>query len=108
MGKKIIPDDIREKAANIVDRYNQEELNDLPCYFISRFQGQFLYLDRFAYGKTSPICCLKYTGTFDNWKFAIFKWSSESYDPDEFFFGRQFIDGTIEGAMKAGMHAYPV
>jgi hypothetical protein len=44
-----------------------------------------------------------------NWVFAIFKWSREQYDLDEWFFpGVQHVDGTIEGAMKAGMEAYPV
>ncbi len=41
--------------------------------------------------------------------FAIFKWSREDYDPEEWFFpGVEHVDGTIEGAMKAGLEAYPV
>jgi hypothetical protein len=45
----------------------------------------------------------------DNWEFAIFKWSTERYDPDEWFFpGSEYVDGTVEGAMMAGLHAYPV
>ena len=52
---------------------------------------------------------LKYTGDIKKWDFAIFKWSTESYDPDERFFpGVQYVDGTIEGAMKAGLAAYPI
>jgi hypothetical protein len=44
-----------------------------------------------------------------NWEFAIFKWSTERYDPDEWFFpGAEYVDGTVEGAMMAGLHAYPV
>ncbi len=36
-------------------------------------------------------------------------WSTEIYDPDECMFsGSEFVDGTIEGAMRAGMKAYPV
>ncbi len=43
------------------------------------------------------------------WEFSIFKWSSEQYDPDEWMFpGSEEIDGTVEGAMKAGLAAYPV
>ena len=49
------------------------------------------------------------TGKMDNREFAIFKWSSERYDPEEWFFpGSEYVDGTIEGAMKAGIEAYPV
>jgi len=45
----------------------------------------------------------------NNWEFAIFKWSSERYDPDEWIFpGLEYVDGTIEGAMMAGLYAYPV
>jgi hypothetical protein len=45
----------------------------------------------------------------NDWGFAIFKWSSERYDPDEWMFpGSELLDGTIEGAMKAGLQAYPV
>jgi len=45
----------------------------------------------------------------DAWEFAIFKWSSERYDPEEWMFpGSEWVDGTIEGAMKAGLQAYPV
>jgi hypothetical protein len=43
-----------------------------------------------------------------HWDFAIFKYSDMKYDPDEWLFpGSQHIDGTIEGAMKAGLEAYP-
>ena len=44
----------------------------------------------------------------DDWDFAIYKYSTEKYDLDECMFpGDQFVDGTIEGAMKAGLQAYP-
>ena len=44
----------------------------------------------------------------DRWEFAIFKYSDERYDPDEWLFpGSEHVDGTIEGAMQAGMAAYP-
>jgi hypothetical protein len=109
MGKKLIPDEIRKKVTEVIDSFNQEELNSSSCNFIARFKGKFLYLDRYVYGKATPICRLKYQGDFDDWDFAIFKWSSESYDSEDFFFdGSQYVDGTIEGAMKAGMYAYPV
>jgi hypothetical protein len=41
------------------------------------------------------------------WEFAIFKYSDERYDPDEWMFpGGEELDGTIEGAMRAGLKAY--
>jgi hypothetical protein len=51
---------------------------------------------------------LEYTGDIKKWDFAIFKYSDERYDPEEWFFpGAGHIDGTIEGAMRAGLEAYP-
>jgi len=40
--------------------------------------------------------------------FALYKYNDERYDPDEWFFpGAEDVDGTIEGAMRAGLKAYP-
>jgi hypothetical protein len=51
----------------------------------------------------------QYTGELTKWEFAIYKYSNGAYDPSEWFFpGAEYIDGTIEGAMKAGLVAYPV
>jgi len=78
------------------------------CIIYPGFRAAFFYLDRKEYRNISPVARLKYTGDINKWAFAIFKWSSETYDPDEWFFpGVQFVDGTIEGAMKAGIEAYP-
>jgi hypothetical protein len=44
----------------------------------------------------------------DTWEFAIYKYSDERYDPEEWMFpGAGYVDGTIKGAMKAGLEAYP-
>jgi hypothetical protein len=41
------------------------------------------------------------------WKFAIYKYSKNNYDPHEWMFpGYDRVDGTIEGAMYAGLEAY--
>ena len=108
MGKKLIPDEIREQVSEIVEKFNQQELKGRDISYIARFQGRFLYLDRIIYGKKELIIRMEYFRKTDEWEFAIFKWSSETYDPDEFMFpGSHLVDGTIEGAMMAGMEAYP-
>ena len=69
------------------------------CLYISRKEGY----------KDGPICRLKYTGKFTDWDFAIYKYSKERYDPNEYMFPSfQYINGTIEGALKAGLEAYPL
>lgn len=59
-------------------------------------------------GDPRQICRLTYTGNVNDWKFAIYKYSDNRYDPDEWMIpGLGHLDGTIEGAMKAGLEVYP-
>jgi hypothetical protein len=83
-------------------------IEDPGSYYLTRYRGRFLYLDRLSPEGPGPICRLEYTGSMHQWGFAIYKYSDERYDPDEWFFpGEEHVDGTIEGALKAGMEAYP-
>jgi hypothetical protein len=64
-------------------------------------------LDRNEFGQVLPVCRLQYRGTIKRWDFAIYKYSSERYDAQEKWFpGFELVDGTVQGAMKAGMRAY--
>ncbi len=108
MKAKGISDDIKQKAEDIIEEFNQKTFSESDCFYQARFKGKYLYLDRSDYGNLSPICRLTYTGSMNRWEFAIFKWSSEKYDPEEWFFpGSEHVNGSIEGAMKAGLEAYP-
>jgi hypothetical protein len=103
-----IPEEVKKQVEAIVARFNQKKLRGGDCYYEVRFKGKHCYLDRFNYGTSGPICRLTYTGDMEKWDFAIFRWSSESYDPNEWMFpGSEHVDGTVEGAMKAGLEAYP-
>ncbi|MCP4601053.1 MAG: hypothetical protein GY847_11095 [Proteobacteria bacterium] len=107
MSKKGIPDEIKAQVNEIIAQFNQGS-GDPTCFYAVRFRGEYLYLDRSDFGQIGPICRLKYTGDMDDWEFAIFKWSSERYDPDEWMFpGLEHFDGTVKGAMMAGIYAYP-
>jgi hypothetical protein len=131
--KKTISDDIRQQIIARVEAFNQantrpaepsgmarllQRLGVLPPTadtlppgsYVPRFRGSYLYLDRINYwGQPTQICRLKWTGDIDKWEFAIFRHSREFYDPDEWFFpGAGEVDGTVEGAMRAGMEAYPL
>ena len=104
-----IPDDVQEKVRAIVQRFNRQHSRRDDCYYEAQFKGRHCYLLRSDYGQLGPICRLSYTGKMDDWKFAIFKWSSETYDSDEWMFpGSELVDGTVEGAMRAGLEAYRV
>ncbi|MCB8943410.1 MAG: hypothetical protein H6658_06620 [Ardenticatenaceae bacterium] len=133
--KKLIPDEIREQVIAIVNQFNEE--NTLPPEanpmqqilklfgralpsakgtqhpigaYVPRFRGAYLYLDRVGYNqRPSQICRLKWKGAMDGWEFAIYKYSDNGYDPDEWMFpGSGEVDGTIPGAMRAGNKAYPL
>ncbi len=108
MSTKRIPDEVKAQVNEIVTRFN-EGSGDPTCFYVTRFRGNYLYLDRSDFGRIGPICRLKYTGDMNKWEFAIYKYSSERYDPGEWFFpGYEHMDGTIEGAMMVGLEAYPV
>ena len=104
-----IPEAVKEEVRSVVERFNSENSNRGDCFYEVQFRGKYCYLYRCDYGRSGPICRLTYTGPMDAWEFAIFKWSSERYDPEEWMFpGSEWVDGTIEGGMRAGLQAYPV
>ncbi len=108
MPSKSIPNEVKKQVDNIVKRFNESEIGDPHCLYVPRYRGRFLYLDREDYGRLSQVCRLEYTGNMKDWSFSIYKYSDESYDDDEWFFpGSGHVNGTVEGAMKAGLEAYP-
>jgi hypothetical protein len=113
--KPTIPPKIQAEVQNLIDKFNQEYFSDEEFKqlgfigYSARFKSKYLYLDRDDYGKPSPICRLTWNGAMDNWDFAIYKYSDNCYDPKEWFFpGGEYVDGTVTGAMKAGMEAYEI
>ena len=107
MKRQSIPSEVKQQAEQIIARFNKRKLVWRRSYYEPRWRGDFLFLDRVDHGAKSQICRLKYTGDIRKWSFAIFKYSTERYDPNERWFpGSEYVDGTIEGAMKAGMRAY--
>jgi hypothetical protein len=108
MRKPKIPDEVKKQANEIVARFNETEIRDSRSYYLTRYRGQYLYLDRVRYGEPSPICRLTYTGEMDAWEFAIYRYSKERYDADEWLIpGFEHFDGTIGGALRWGLEAYP-
>lgn len=106
MGKKSsikIPADIKSQVEELVADFNAGNHTD----YVIRIKNSFVYFDRLS--MNGPVFRLKFAGAMNNWEFAIYKYSSGSYDPDEWFFpGSSSVNGTIEGAMKAGTEAYPI
>ena len=109
MTKKSIPNEVKAQVATIVERFNKDVGKQYMAEYVPRYRGNHLYLDRVDFmRKSGQICRLTYTGDFSNWDFAIYKSSDNRYDPDEWLIpGLGQLDGTIEGAMRAGLEAYP-
>jgi hypothetical protein len=119
--KRIIPIEIEKKVQGLIDDFNQAELKgsssllsillrrNMKRGYSARFMGKYLYLDRTDRYKPLPICRLTWTGDMNNWECAIYRYSSGKYDSEEWAFpGEEFIDGTVMGAMKAGMAAFKI
>ena len=109
MPKPKLTPEIKLQADAIVARFNAEELRNKPyAHYVTSYRGAHLYLGHELGGRFGPICRLTYTGDMSHWEFAIYKYGGGVYDPDEWFFpGAEEADGTIEGAMRAGLKAYP-
>lgn len=108
MPRQAIPEQIKQAADAVIQDFNTRVIGDPARFFTARYRGNHLYLDRWESGRADPICRLTYTGTDDRWEFTIYKYSDERYDPEEWFFpGAQHVDGTIAGALRAAMEAYP-
>jgi hypothetical protein len=110
MQRKIeITQEVQEQVIQIINEFNKKNFRNKNYAYIAEFKKDILNLKRKENDLVSPIARLKYTGKMDDWQFGIFKWSTERYDFDEFMFpGSEFLDGTIEGALKAGNKAYPI
>jgi hypothetical protein len=105
--KSAIPVLARDEALRAVEQFNRKELAGTGSRYVTRFRGKFLYLDRADSVDLERICRLEYAGPKRGWYFAIYKYSDDRYDEEDWFFpGSGFVDGTVRGALKAGMEAY--
>ena len=106
--KRAIPEDVRAQVEARVEAFNHEVIKYPGSFFSVRFRGKYVYLDRYYFGSASQRARLTYTGDIEDWDFAIYRHSDGRYDPNEWMFpGGHHLDGTIEGALRAAMEAYP-
>lgn len=108
MAKKQILEEIKQQVEAIVEEFNRKVIKIPAAYYVTQYKGEYVHLGRLRWEKFGPPCRLKYTGNMKAWGFAIYKYSDEAYDPEEWFFtGAEHVDGTVERALKAGWNAYP-
>lgn len=128
---KTIPKDIKAEVLAIVDRHNQQHKTSYQVSFRARFaylskveaRPEVDLIDMLAKAmgvRTSKkkaktqhlvetkIGRLQFNNDMTDWDFAVYKYSKDGYDPDEWMFpGAGELDGTIEGALRAAPHIYP-
>ena len=93
-----------------VSAFNDKYLSTKKSKYCPRIKGKFIYMMRtLDDGGWEHVCRLTYSGNLKDLDFAIYRYTIKRYDPKEWCFpGSEFVDGTLEGAMKAGLKAYPV
>jgi hypothetical protein len=113
-----IPTEVKEDIEARVGAFNTVN----KCKYEVKFKGKFCYLSRTdirplftamfgAMNKpvVTEIGRLEWKGDSEKMNFAVYKYSRDGYDADEFLFsGSNRLNGTIEGAMIAGFEIYPV
>ncbi|MDZ7879288.1 MAG: hypothetical protein U5L45_16520 [Saprospiraceae bacterium] len=120
-----IPNDIKHEVLEIVEGFNQKS----KTYYRADFRGKFCYISRIDKNDKAPLFIkavklflptdnapeletkigrLTWTGDMDSWDFAVYKYSRDSYDPDEWFFpGREKLNGTVQSVLETGYTIYP-
>ena len=102
-----ITNEIKQEVQEITDAFNKKNKST----FMVRYRKNFLYIDkvdkRWFRETITHVGRLEFDGDMEGWDFAVYKYSSERYDPEEFFFpGNSELDGTIEGALRASLELY--
>jgi len=105
MSGQSIPEHVRKQAELIVGRFNVQNAGPPGLYFALRFKGKFVYLDESdPSDEPLPFCRLEWTGNMQDWEFAIYDPIEGRYDRSERRFpGSDLVDGTVEGALRAGL-----
>ncbi len=107
MANKTIPAEVKREVEAVIESFNRKELAKWRRAYSVRFRGRYAYLDRDDGPGPGPIGRLEYAGKAAKWAFSIYKYSSDRYDPEECWYpGFELLDGTVEGALRAGMKAY--
>ncbi len=103
-----MPVEVQREIETRVGAFNSKHLAKSYYKFHPKIQGKFIYLMYLTpNGELEHNGRLKYDGDLENMDFAIYKYSSEKYDSNEWFPGIKYANGTIEGGMKACLEAYP-
>ncbi len=101
-----VPIALQSILQNRVNAFCNQRL--LKYHYCADARGKFIYLFRLIPAGIQRLGRLTYLGNLENMEFTIFNDLAEKYDPKKRLFpGSLYLDGTIEGALKAVVEAYP-
>lgn len=99
-----IPEEVKAAIGQRVQTFNKAHKSG----FQVEFKGKYCFLSKIGWREPTKLGRLEWTGDIEKWTFDVYKYSRAFYDPNEYMFpGREDLDGTIEGAMRAGFKLYP-
>ncbi len=102
----IVPIEVQSMLQDRVNAFCMQR--GLRCYYYADARGKFIYLYRLIPDGIHRLGRLTYLGDPENMEFTIFNDLSEKYDPKKRLFpGAVYLNGTIEGALKAVVKVYP-
>lgn len=103
-----IPIGIQSDLQDRADSCLNEMLPKVNWRIYADCRGKFVYIRRgMPDGTWHNLARMIYDGDANNMPFALFRWTTEKYDAKAVFPGAQYLDGTIEGAIKAILAVYP-
>jgi hypothetical protein len=100
-----IPSTMQTKIQIHVQKFNDKYFTQPSLIYYANIQGRYIYCGLGTSPQSSiPIFRLTYKENIDAMGFAIFSPTLNKYDPlEDEFPGADYVDGTLEGAMLAGL-----
>jgi len=105
--RKSIPHRLQIEIDRIRTAFNLRVLREEELRYVAQFRSGYLYLLYDTPDGVEPFCRLEFTGDMNRWDFSVYRSTSKRFHPPaQSFAGNAFLDGTVEGALKAGVVAY--
>ena len=104
-----VPIRVQSEIMDRVQKFNRKYLSEEKSQYYSDARGKFIYFRRtINNGYFEGVFRLTYVEGLKNMPFALYRRDTGKYDANAHgFFGEEFVNGTIEGALTAGIMVYP-
>ena len=108
MNDYLIPIDEQAQLQERANFFKKKFVPKTSWQFVADARGKFVYLRRYMNdGSCQNLGRLIYEGNIENMAFSIYRYNTEKYDTKADFVGAHHLNGTLEGALKAILEAFP-